>query len=156
MHVRAPSLSLASALVAVAVSACAQPDAEPPTFDPQDATAVRDNLAAYMSADPTNEPDAFFSQFTEDIHWIYNDQEPWVGIDGLRNRDWCGTLSADISAGRVEGSGYLAYARGTYRLSLDCGDDNPVNSEGVFLSAHRRQQDGSWRIESLLQVARTS
>jgi ketosteroid isomerase-like protein len=104
-----------------------------------------------MGADPIDAPETFFSQFTEDVYWVYSDQTPWVGMQGLRSVKWCHTLSAEITADRVEGSGDLAYARGTYRLSLDCGGDAPVDTEGVFLSAHRRQQDGSWRIESLLQ-----
>ncbi len=143
-------------VIAVAVSACAQQAPDVTSFGLQDAPAVRANLSAYMNADPTADPDAFFSQFAQDVHWIYNDNEPWVGLDGLRGVEWCGTVSAEITADRVEGSGDLAYARGTYQLSLNCGDASTVDTEGVFLSTHRRQADGSWRIESLLQMARNS
>jgi len=69
----------------------------------------------------------------------------------LKGVEWCHTISAGITAERVEGSGDLAYARGTYRLSLKCKEDTPIDSEGVFLSVHRRLEDGTWRIESLLQ-----
>ena len=147
----APAL-LVTALVA---ASCAQQAPEIPSFTSEDAAAVRANLDTYMQADPLEEPETFFSQFTDDVYWIYDHNEPGVGMEALRSVEWCGTISATITADRVEGSGDLAYARGTYRLSLDCGEDMPTDSEGVFLSTHRRQADGSWLIESLLQVARS-
>jgi ketosteroid isomerase-like protein len=137
--------------LAIGVSGCAQPEVEIASFSAQDAGAVRTNLDTYLSADPIDAPETFFSQFTEDVYWVFADQTPWVGTQGLQGVEWCHTLSSEITADRVEGSGDLAYARGTYRLSLDCGGDTPVDREGVFLSVHRRQEDGTWRIESLLQ-----
>ncbi len=139
------------AFILALMSGCTQPQVEVSSFSTQDAAAVRTNLDTYLGADPIDAPETFFSQFTEDVYWVFDDQPPWVGMQGLRSVEWCNTLSAEITADRVEGSGDLAYARGTYRLSLDCGGDAPVEFEGVFLSAHRRQQDGAWRIESLLQ-----
>ena len=139
------------AFILALMSGCAQPQVEVSTFSAQDVAAVRTNLDTYMTADPIDAAETFFSQFTEDVYWVYSDETPWVGMQGLRSVEWCHTLSGEITADRVEGSGDLAYARGTYRLSLDCGDDAPVELEGVFLSVHRRQQDGAWRIESLLQ-----
>ena len=139
------------AFILALMSGCAQPQVEVSTFSAQDVAAVRTNLDTYMTADPIDAAETFFSQFTEDVYWVYSDETPWVGMQGLRSVEWCHTLSGEITADRVEGSGDLAYARGTYRLSLDCGDDAPAELEGVFLSVHRRQQDGAWRIESLLQ-----
>lgn len=133
------------------VSGCVRPEVEAASFSAEDAAAVRTNLETYMRADPIDAPETFFGQFAEDVHWIYSDQPPWVGMQGLHAVEWCHTRSGAVTAERVEGAGDLAYARGTYRLSLDCGGEEPVHSEGAFLSAHRRQQDGSWRIESLLQ-----
>jgi ketosteroid isomerase-like protein len=125
-------------------------------FGERDTEAIRSNLRTYMETNPLDRPDAFFAQFTEDVHWIYAENEPWVGQQGLRAVEWCGTNAAEITPERVEGSGDLAYARGTYELSLDCGGDEPLESEGVFLSAHRRQADGSWRVESMLQMPRAA
>jgi ketosteroid isomerase-like protein len=122
-------------------------------FTDEDAAAVRDNLQTYITSDPVDAPDAFFSQFTDDIYWIYADQAPWVGMQGLRAVEWCHTVSAQITPDHVEGSGDLAYARGTYRLTLNCASGGTLNGQGPFLSIHRRQADGSWRIQSLLQPA---
>lgn len=138
-------------ILAFGVASCVQPRPAPRAFSAQDVAAVRANLDRFWAADPIDAPETFFSQFTEDLYWIYRDQEPWEGMQKLKSVEWCHTLSGEITADRIDGSGDLAYARGTYRLSLDCGQDTPVDSEGVFLSVHRRQQDGTWRIESLLQ-----
>lgn len=152
MHHRSSRLStILMFTLALGVSGCAQPEADVASFSAQDAAAVRTNLDTFMSADPIDAPDTFFSQFSEDVYWVRNDQEPWVGMQALRSVDWCHTLSGtNITADHVAGSGGLAYARGTYLLSLRCGNDT-VNSQGDFLSIHRRQQDGSWRIEAMQQ-----
>lgn len=156
VHMRAETIPAVALLVtAFTASSCAQEAPEMPSFASDDAAAVRANLDTYMQADPLEEPETFFSQFTDDVYWLYDQNEPWVGLEALRAVEWCGTISATITADRVEGSGDLAYARGTYSLSLDCGEDTPTDSQGVFLSMHRRQSDGSWLIESLLQVARS-
>ncbi len=150
MRHRAAGSTILAFIVAL-MSGCALPQVEVSPFSAQDAAAVRTNLDTAMSADPIDAAETFYSQFTEDVYWVYKGQTPWVGMQGLRTVNWCHTLSGEITADRVEGSGDLAYARGTYRLSLDCGRTAPVEVEGVFLSTHRRQQDGAWRIESLLQ-----
>ena len=106
-----------------------------------------------MAADPEVDPDAFFSEFTEDVDWVFNGLDPWEGMDALRANNWCTTQGAEILADRVEGSGDLAYARGTYSLELMCNDD-VVASTGSFLSVHRKGDDGRWRIEALHQFDR--
>ncbi len=132
------------------LTGCMQSAEEKPVFSEQDKEAIRTNLDTYMKADPIDAPEDFFSQFAEDIYWVYDVNSPWVGMDGLHKVDWCHTLSAGINAENIEGDGDLAYARGTYTLSLDCKGDT-VNSKGVFQSVHQRQADGSWKIKSLLQ-----
>ena len=131
-------------------TSCNQTQKEIASFSDQDKEAIRINLSTFMEADPINTPESFFSQFTEDIYFIYNDFDPWIGIEGLHKVDWCHTISAKITADNIEGDGDLAYARGTYMLSLDCKGDT-VNSSGVFLSVHQRQADGSWKVKSILE-----
>jgi ketosteroid isomerase-like protein len=119
-------------------------------FGAADEAGIRENLSTYLSTDPIAEPNLFFSQFTDDVHWIFDGQDPWVGMDQLRAVTWCHTEEAAIIADRIEGTADLAYARGTYSLELDC-EDGPLASAGSFLSVHRRGDDGVWRIEALHQ-----
>jgi ketosteroid isomerase-like protein len=151
MRHRTVGLTALTYIHAFDASGCAEPQLAALSFSVQDAAAVRENLDTYIGADPVDASEVFFSQFTDDVYWVYADETPRVGINGLGGVEWCHTRSAEIMADRVEGSGDLAYARGTYRLSVDGGEDALIESDGAFLSIHRRQQDGSWRIESLLQ-----
>ena len=140
-------------VLSIVLAACAQTSRNAPGFTEEDADAVRTNLTSYIRADPIDTPEDFFFQFAEDIHWTYADEPPWVGMQGLRDVEWCHTVSADITPERVDGSGDIAYARGHYRLTLNCAAEGTVNAQGPFMSVHRRQTDGSWRIEALLQSA---
>ncbi len=58
-------------IIALGLSACAQPQVEMVSFSGQDAAAVRTNLDTYLAADPIDEPETFFSQFTEDVYWVF-------------------------------------------------------------------------------------
>jgi ketosteroid isomerase-like protein len=148
-HHRNTGLMVLVFILTLGVSSCTQSQPDTPSFSAQDVAAIRANLDTFMIGDPIDEPETFFSQFTEDVYWVFGNLEQ-VGMESLKSVNWCHALVGEITADRVEGSGNLAYARGTYRLSLDCGGDTPIDSEGVFLSAHRRQQDGTWRIESMI------
>ena len=147
-HVSSPAMAVATVVVALPVlttGVSAQNE-----FGTADEAAIRDNLSTYLRTDPIAEPDLFFSQFTDDVHWIFDGQDPWMGMEQLRAVDWCHTEEAAITADRVEGTADLAYARGTYSLELDC-EAGPYASAGSFLSVHRRGADGAWRIEAMHQ-----
>ena len=140
-------------LLTVALScltACAESAPEPEAFGADDAAAIRASLSAYMAANPNIDPDSFFTHFTDDVYWTYNGQDPWVGMEALRAVNWCDTREAEITADRVEGSGELAYAYGTYSIELECASE-PTGSAGMFLSVHRRGPDGVWRIAAMQQ-----
>jgi len=110
----------------------------------EDAAAIRSNLA-FAGIDPIDAPEEFFGQFTEDVHWNYRGDRA-DGMEALRKASWCHTISGENTTQRMEGAGDLAYAFGTYRLSLKCGDEEAVTVEGEFVTIHRREPDGAWRI----------
>ena len=52
---------------------------------------------------------------------------------------------ADGEALEVDGSGDLAYVRGTYAIRMEVpGVVQPVGQDGKFLQIYARQQDGTW------------
>jgi uncharacterized protein (TIGR02246 family) len=52
---------------------------------------------------------------------------------------------ADGVALEVDGTGDLAYVRGTYTLIMEApGVPQPIRQEGKFLQIYRRQEDGTW------------
>jgi hypothetical protein len=125
----------------VALSSVAQ---ESHGLSPADAGAVRANLG-FAGADPIDAPGKFFGQFTEDVHWNYRGDRA-DGMEALRKLGWCHSVSGENTVKKLEGVGEWAYALGTYRLSLKCGDRAPVNVEGEFVTVHRKDRRGSWRI----------
>ena len=137
-------------VASLGASACAQPGVETAAFSDLDAAAVRANINAYTNSDPIESPDMFFSQFTDDVFWQPGPDFHATNIQELRDGSWCATLLNERTVERVEGSGDLAYARGTFQLGLDCGDADPQEREGYFLSVHRRQPDGTWRIATMV------
>jgi hypothetical protein len=114
----------------------------------EDAASIRSNLR-FAGVDPIDTPEEFFDQFAEEVHWNFRGNRA-DGMEALREFGWCHTISGGNTPKQVQGSGDLAYVLGTYRLSLDCGDEEPVNMEGEFVSIHRRERDGSWRISLYL------
>lgn len=113
-------------------------------LSPGDVVAVRSNLG-FAGVDPIDAPGKFFGQFTEDVHWNYRGGRA-DGMEALRKLDWCHTTSGENTVKNLEGSGEWAYVLGAYRLSVRCGDQAPVNVKGEFVTVHRRDRHGSWRI----------
>jgi predicted ester cyclase/ketosteroid isomerase-like protein len=111
-----------------------------------EAAAVRENLEAFAASDPIKSPDTFFAQFTDDIYWAPGPNFLATNIQELRDGSWCTATSNTQTVDHIEGLGNLAYARGTFQLSLDCGDPQVVERQGSYLSVHRRQSDGTWLI----------
>lgn len=56
-----------------------------------------------------------------------------------------GFKSIKLSTTTIESSGDLAYGRGVYQLSLTPPGGAPVEEQGKYVVAYRRQPDGSWR-----------
>ncbi len=45
----------------------------------------------------------------------------------------------------VSSAGDLAYATGTYKITVDASDDNPVSEIGKWVAVWKKQADGSWK-----------
>jgi hypothetical protein len=151
MHIRSHVvLAMIGFVILVAAASCGQaPDpVEQDGLSAEDAAAVRSNLR-FAGVDPIDAPEEFFGQFAEDVHWNFRGIRT-DGMEALRALEWCHTISGENTPRQVEGSSDLAYVLGTYRLSLNCGDEEPVNVEGEFVTIHRRERDGSWRISLYL------
>jgi len=66
--------------------------------------------------------------------------EFWQGMFGAGLKD------ASLETVRVEASGDLASEIGKYTLTIQPKDAAPVQAQGKYLVALRRQADGAWRL----------
>jgi hypothetical protein len=115
-----------------------------------DAAGVRDNLTAFTASDPIKSPEKFFTQFTSDVYWAPGPDFLATNMEELKSGPWCTATSSERTVDRIDGLGSLAYARGTFQLSLDCGAPETFERQGSYLSVHRRQPDGTWRIATMV------
>jgi ketosteroid isomerase-like protein len=134
---------------------CVSPPATPAVDIDAEKAAIEqvlnDQLAGSNQAGEAG-ADGYVSNATENLVLLPPNA---TRIDGRQAvRDWAlqFTASEGWSAtwrpNRVEvaASGDLAYAIGTYELSLTDADGNSVTDEGKFINTFEKQPDGSWKI----------
>ncbi len=136
-------------LCLVLMSGCApaqrQSGQEAAQLSVEDAAAIRANLDRFVQSDLAGDWDSFFAQFTEDAVWMYSPDGPAVeGVAAMEQGNWARALEKELSPVQIDGRGDLAFARGPFSLLLD--REGAVKRQGHFVTIHRKQSDGSWRI----------
>ena len=155
-------MKTACALIAVVAvpwlfAGCAA-EPPPPAVDlAADRAAVEQVLRDQLTG--TNRPgeegaDGYVSVATEDIVLLQPNAERVDGRGAVRalmlSRTSADDWSVSWAATQVEvaAAGDLAYAIGTYELSLKDAEGNAVADEGKWLNVFRKQADGSWQASS--------
>lgn len=85
--------------------------------------------------------------YTDDTIFMPPNQPMIEGKDGLLSfmRAFPPVSSADFTLDEIDGYGDLAYACGSYSMTLEPeGAPGPVEDRGKFIEIHRRQEDGRW------------
>jgi uncharacterized protein (TIGR02246 family) len=113
-----------------------------------DATALRTALDAYLEAANAGDAARWASLYTEDAVMMPPNSpvvegraaiESWIAMLPVRITDAKGT------ALEVDGSGGVAYVRGTYSMSLQIpGLPGTIPQQGKLLQIYARQPTGSW------------
>lgn len=127
----------------VAAAACRSPANEGPPLSAQDVEDIKTTLATWRDASLAGDWPAFFDHFTADVVWMSPTRPPIEGLDNLRRGSWFRATEEQLVPVQIEGSGNLAFARGTLSLVLA---GQRVQHEGTFLSILRRQRDGTWKM----------
>ena len=137
----------------VALSACAP---APPAFTPADEAAVRALEEAYRTGWLSNDSAAVMATLAPDAVLMPAGVAPLVGDSAIRLYWWPGDGSIttiesyDIEVTEVEGSGDMAYLRGTGSLAFTYqdadGEISHLTSQAVHLSVAGRADNGTWRI----------
>ena len=110
-----------------------------------DTAAIKANLEEFVRADLSGDWDSFFAQFTEDVAWYWLPGAPAAeGLETMKKLDFIKALEKEFKIVDIDGRGDLGYSRGTFSLLLD--HEGAKKIEGNFVTIHRKQPDGSWRI----------
>ena len=124
---------------------CKQPAEESGKLSQEDDAGIKSNIEAWVQADLAGDWDSFFAQFTEDAEWIWLRGAPAVqGLSAMKKINFVKALEKEFTAVTIDGRGDLGFARGTFSILLDHKD--AAKLKGNFLTVHRKQSDGSWRI----------
>ena len=124
---------------------CQPPAREAAPLSTEDVNAIKANIEAFVHADLAADWDSFFGQFTEDAVWIWSPDLPAMeGLPAMKKLNWVRALESELLPVKIDGRGDLAFARGTFSLLLDY--EGAVKHEGKFVTIHRKQSDGAWRI----------
>jgi ketosteroid isomerase-like protein len=137
----------------VALSACAPP---PTAFTADDEAAVRALEEAYCTGWLSNDSAVVMATLAPGAVLMPAGVPPLVGDSAIRRYWWPGdgsvtTIdSCEIQVAEVEGSGDMAYLRGTGSLAFTYqdaeGEVSQLTSYAVHLSVAERADDGRWWI----------
>ncbi len=122
--------------------------------EPVDLEAVK---AALMEADRTwsktaGDAAAFVAFTAEGAHFLNPEAPEAVGKEQI-GEAVSKMFSAPglelqwrASSAEVSGSGDLGYTLGTFELTVNDAEGNPVTREGKYVTIWRKQMDGSWKV----------
>jgi len=136
---------IVATLLVLVISGCApQVDVE------ADKAAIRSAAdVGMLGAAKENNVEGILVYYTDDASFLPPDAPIASGKEAIR-AVWTQLLAnSDVSwqTTRVEVSsaGDLAYATGTYKITVDASDDNPVSEIGKWVAVWKKQADGSWK-----------
>lgn len=118
------------------------------TLATADATAIRGALEAYFTAANAGDAARWAALYTEDAVMMPPNSPTVEGRAAIES--WLAMLPVKITdaegmALEVEGTGTVAYLRGTYSMSLQVpGLPESVEQRGKLLQIYARQPAGSW------------
>ena len=129
------------ALVAITVSPAA-------AFDDKDRTAIRAAADAWLKAAVARDAKGLAAMYTADAVLLPPNAEAITGRDaiGAFFTAFPPFKDAKVSQVECEGHGDIAFARGTYSMTILIDDKTSIPEKGKFLEVWRKQADGSWKI----------
>ncbi len=128
----------------------------PPPPEPVDLEAAK---AALMEADrawseTVGDAVAFASFTTDGAHFLSPEGPLAVGREQIEEAisEFFSApglaLQWRASSAGVASSGDLGYTVGSFELTVNDAEGNPVTREGKYLTVWRKQADGSWKVEA--------
>ena len=152
------ALFCGAAAMALAIMACNQappaPAALPDTHD-ADVKAITDNETQWNSDWAAKDADKLAAHYSDDAVLMAPGMDPMKGRDAIKSglsgmvSDKALSLSFKASKVDVAKSGDLAYTQGDYQMTMtDPKTHKPMTDHGTYVTAYRKQSDGSWKAVS--------
>lgn len=149
---RIPTRTLLLAGLCVAAAACQPTDREAETREDwtvQDSTDIAALFDRLKAAGGANDWTAWTAEYTADAVRLPPNSGALRGTQAIMDwNDSFPTVTAfDFTVERLMGGGDVAVGHGSFTLSAAVADTAPaVEDRGKFMTAFRKQADGSWKI----------
>ncbi len=132
--------------LALLLTGC-QPEIGP--LSEEDVVVIRETAVAYHEAAVAKDWDAVAEFYTEDAMIMPPNQPVVQGRAAIAG--WYASFppvtEVELRIVEIDGRGDLAYARGTYVLTIAVeGVSEPITDRGKNLAIWRKQVDGSWQM----------
>ena len=114
-----------------------------------DKKGIQDVTDRWLKAMENNDSTAVAALYTEDAMLLPPNEPVVKGRAAIRHYlgQFPKITSFKAPLVDIDGSGNLAYARGTYEVTLmPPGAKTPVKDSGKFIEIRRKEPDGSWLI----------
>jgi uncharacterized protein (TIGR02246 family) len=131
-------------------TACTQ--APPPDTHAADVQALKDTEAAWSKVMAAKDFEKFISYYADDASVLMPNAPAFNGKDAIRAAfkplfdDPNFAMNFQGSRIEVAKSGDLGYTQGTYTVTMtDPKTKKPVTDKGKYLTAYKKQADGTWK-----------
>lgn len=120
--------------------------AEPAGLSTDDLAAIQATTQAWEDAALANDWQALAATYTQDAKLMPPNHDVVQGRAAIQ--EFFGTFPpiTDIQLDQleVEGTGGIAYIRGSYTITMTPEGAEPINDSGKYLEIRHKQADGSW------------
>ena len=146
---RGPYLAL---LVIVSVAISCQPQQQEPTsLSQEDVAAIRESVASYRDVALAQDFERLATFYTEDGVRNAPNAPPSEASPASLRAGYGGVTRLENEPEEIDGRGSLAYARGSYSITLAPeGAAESISDTGHYVAILRKQGDGRWLISYLI------
>jgi len=142
------------------LAGCAQTASAPTVDVAAEEAKIRDLEATQMKNFASKDIDKIMAFYADDATMITSGEPALKGKDAIR-KGLAGmvadpNLNLQFKPDRVEvgKSGDVAFTQGSYQLTLsDPKTKKPLNDRGSYVTAYKKQSDGSWKAVSDVAVS---
>ena len=137
-------------IVSVAIS-CQPQQQEPTSLSQEDVTAIREFAASYRDVALAQDFESLATFYTADGVRNAPNAPPSEASPASLRAGYGGVTSLENAPEEIDGRGSLAYARGSYSITLAPeGAAESISDTGHYVAILRKQEDGRWLMSYII------